>query len=80
MMLIHALLSDAFFLFLLPCLEVEEAELGRDILGKEDGGGELDGGSNRSDKSLPEPGEKGESLSRSMSIGEENADSSVVGS
>jgi len=37
-------------------------------LGKDEGGGELDGGSNKSDKSEADPGENGES--RSMSIGE----------
>ena len=37
-------------------------------MGKDEGGGELDGGSNKSERSDAEPGEKGES--RSMSMGE----------
>ena len=37
-------------------------------MGNDEGGGELDGGSNKSDKSEAEPGENGES--RSISIGE----------
>ena len=37
-------------------------------MGRDDGGGELVGGSNKSDRSDAEPGENGES--RSMSIGE----------
>ena len=41
---------------------------GREILGKEEGGGELEGGSNKSDRSDADPGENGES--RSISIGE----------
>lgn len=40
----------------------------RAILGKEEDGGEADGGSNRSERSEAEPGLKGESMS--MSIGE----------
>ena len=55
MMLCQAVLSDGFLLFL-------------DILGREDIGGEAVGGSNKSDRSEAEPGEKGES--GSMSIGD----------
>ena len=40
-------------------------------LGSDDGGGEELGGSKRSERPEAEPGEKGESQSRSMSIGEE---------
>ena len=57
MMLCQALLSEAFFPFC--CFA---------ILGKEEVGGEAEGGSNRSERSEAEPGEKGES--RSMSTGE----------
>ena len=57
MMLCQALLSEAFF----PLC-------GLAILGKEDVGGEAEGGSKRSERSEAEPGEKGES--RSMSTGE----------
>ena len=57
MMLCQALLSEGFLL--LCCLA---------ILGREEVGGEADGGSNRSDRSEAEPGENGES--RSMSTGE----------
>ena len=57
MMLCQALLSEAFFP--LCCFA---------ILGKEEVGGEAEGGSNRSERSEAEPGEKGES--RSMSTGE----------
>ena len=56
-MLCQALLSEAFFP--LCCLA---------IFGKEDVGGEAEGGSKRSERSEAEPGEKGES--RSMSTGE----------
>ena len=56
-MLCQALLSEAFFP--LCCLA---------ILGKEEVGGEAEGGSKRSERSEAEPGEKGES--RSMSTGE----------
>ena len=56
-MLCQALLSEAFF----PLC-------GLAILGKEDVGGEAEGGSKRSERSEAEPGEKGES--RSMSTGE----------
>ena len=59
MMLCQALLSEAFF----PLC-------GLAILGKEDVGGEAEGGSKRSERSEAEPGEKGESQSRSMSTGE----------
>lgn len=55
-------LARPFFLDLLP---------GRPILGSDEGGGEELGGSKRSDRPEAEPGEKGESQSRSMSIGEE---------
>ena len=40
-------------------------------LGSDDGGGDELGGSKRSERPEAEPGEKGESQSRSMSIGEE---------
>lgn len=43
---------------------------GMAILGREEGGGEEVGGSNRSDSPEADPGEKGESQSRSMSMGE----------
>ena len=43
----------------------------RNNLGSDDGGGEELGGSKRSERPEAEPGEKGESQSRSMSIGEE---------
>ena len=39
-------------------------------LGSDDGGGEELGGSKRSERPEAEPGENGESQSRSMSIGE----------
>jgi len=51
---------------------------GREILGKEEGGGELDGGSNKSDRSDADPGENGES--RSISIGEPPSGFSLIGS
>ena len=66
-MFCQALLSEGFFLWDLWWF-LEEFRFGREILGKDEGGGELDGGSNKSDKSEAEPGENGES--RSMSIGE----------
>ena len=65
-MFCQALLSDGFFLWDLCCLE--ELRFGREIFGSDEGGGELDGGSNKSERSEAEPGEKGES--KSMSIGE----------
>merc|ERR1719369_2038259 len=72
MIFCHALLSEGFF-FLCDLLLVlwwwcllPEFELGRVILGRDDGGGELEGGSNRSDKSDADPGENGESKSMSM--------------
>ena len=43
----------------------------RNNLGSDDGGGEEFGGSKRSERPEAEPGENGESQSRSMSIGEE---------
>lgn len=51
--------------------------MGRDILGKDEGGGELDGGSNKSERSDADPGEKGES--RSMSMGEPTSGLSFMG-
>lgn len=46
-------------------------------MGKDEGGGELDGGSNKSERSDAEPGEKGES--RSMSMGEPTSGLSLMG-
>jgi len=48
------------------------------ILGREEGGGEEFGGSNRSERPEAEPGENGESQSRSMSMGEEAAEASIL--
>jgi len=55
-------LALPFFLDLLP---------GRPILGSDEVGGEELGGSKRSERPEADPGENGESQSRSMSIGDE---------